>query len=304
MVFSEKSKLKVQINDQDFASDIQASSQLKFDTADSFHFVQFTPFSWKCVIRDYANSTQTRTAFVSTIHNITSVVTTTQVPIPVKMPRFSECWRCGKTGNSVTCRACDIAKYCSNACHRNDKFRHEAECKPVAIIKTCSSCRKSGSGLRACTGCYRVYYCDIKCQKSHRKAHKPDCSSTKDKIEGLVQRMFAYYSPRVKKVYPKHYYWGNYPAFDGVNLLENEGGDYSFDLKVLFLGVGDFRNVALSCALLPDTYGHVVMFTLNDRESCILARLVLFIYMLIKGKFNSDYVKNRRKNPQSHRLIT
>jgi hypothetical protein len=26
--------------------------------------------------------------------------------------------------------------------------------------------------------------------------------------------------------------------------------------------------------------------------------------MLIKGKFNSDYVKNRRKNPQSHRLIT
>jgi hypothetical protein len=97
--------------------------------------------------------------------------------------------------------------------------------------------------------------------------------------------MFLFYEPCITKVLPKHYYWGNDPAFDGVNLLENEGGDYSSDLKVLFLGVGDLRNVALTCAKLPDTYEHVVTFTLNDRESCILARLVLFLYMLIKGKF-------------------
>jgi hypothetical protein len=82
-----------------------------------------------------------------------------------------------------------------------------------------------------------------------------------------------------------HYYWGNCPAYDGVNLLENEGADYSSDLRVLFLGVGDLRNVALSCAELPDTYRHVVTFTLNDRDDCILARLVLFLYMLIQGKF-------------------
>ena len=203
------------------------------------------------------------------------------------MPKFSECWRCGKTGVSVVCRACDIAKYCSNACQRYDKFRHEAECKPVAIVKSCSSCKKSGSGLRACTGCYRVYYCDIKCQKSHRKAHKSVCRRTLNTIEELAQKMLLYFAPRWSL--KKHYYWGNHPAYDGVNLLENEGVDgveYISDLKILYLGVGDFRNVALTCASLPDTYRHVVTFALNDIESCILSRLVLFIYMLIKGKLD------------------
>ena len=199
------------------------------------------------------------------------------------MPKFSECWRCGKSGVSVVCRACDIAKYCSNVCQRNDKSRHEAECTPVAIVRLCSSCRKCGSGLRACTGCYRVYYCDIKCQKSHRKAHKSDCNNTEDRITELARKILLYFASRF--FLKKHYYWGNYPAYDGLNLLENEGVDYSSDLKVLYLGVGDFRNVALTCASLPDTYERVVTFALNDIETCILSRLVLFVFMLIKGKF-------------------
>ena len=204
------------------------------------------------------------------------------------MPKFCECWRCGKSGVSVVCPACDIAKYCSNVCQRNDKFRHEAECKPVAIVRSCSSCKKCGSGLRACTGCYRVYYCDIKCQKSHRKAHKSDCSSTEDTITKLAYKMLRFFAfSRIHN--PKHYYWGNHPAYDGLNLLENEGADYSSDLKVLYLGVGDFRNVALTCASLPDTYERVVTFALNDLESCILSRLVLFVYMLIKGKFGDHF---------------
>ena len=201
------------------------------------------------------------------------------------MPKFSECWRCGKSGVSVVCRACDIAKYCSNVCQRNDKSRHESECKPVAIVRSCWSCKKSGSRLRACTGCYRVYYCDIKCQKSHRKAHKSGCSRTLNTIAELAHKMLLYFAPRVLH-HPIHYYWGNHPAYDVVNLLENEGVEYSSDLKILYLGVGDFRNVALTCASFPDTYGHVVTFALNDIESCILSRLVLFIYMLIKGKFD------------------
>ena len=204
------------------------------------------------------------------------------------MPRFSECWRCGKTGVSVACPACNIAKYCSNVCQRNDIFRHEAECKPVAIVRSCSSCKKSGSGLRACTGCYRVYYCDIKCQKSHRKAHKSDCSRTEDTVNELAQKILRFFGLlRVCNINnpKKLYYWGNHPAYDGLNLLENEGADYSSDLKVLFLGVGDFRNVALTCASLPDTYERVVTFALNDIETCTLSRLVLFVYMLIKGKF-------------------
>ena len=208
------------------------------------------------------------------------------------MPRFSECWRCGKTGVSIVCPGCNIAKYCSNICQRNDKSRHEAECKPVAIVRSCSSCKKCGSGLRACTGCYRVYYCDIKCQKSHRKEHKFDCSRTEDTINELAQKMLDVFG--LRRAYNfnnpmKLYYWGNYPAYDGLNLLENEGVDYSSDLKVLYLGVGDFRNVAITCASLPDTYERVVTFVLNDIQTGILSRLVLFVYMLIKGKFGDHY---------------
>jgi hypothetical protein len=44
-----------------------------------------------------------------------------------------------------------------------------------------------------------------------------------------------------------YYYWGNVPAFDCLNLVETEGTTYGSALKVLILGVGDLRNVALTC---------------------------------------------------------
>ena len=78
-------------------------------------------------------------------------------------------------------------------------------------------------------------------------------------------------------------------AFDCLNLVENEGEDYGSALNLLFLGVGDLRNVALTCASLPDSYTNKLLFTLNDTAVCVLARLVLFLYMLIKG--NSEVVK-------------
>ena len=82
-----------------------------------------------------------------------------------------------------------------------------------------------------------------------------------------------------------YYYWGNVPAYDCLNLVENEGAGYTEAVKVLILGVGDLRNVALTCASLPDSYENKILFTLNDREYCVLARLVLLVYMLSKGEF-------------------
>ena len=134
--------------------------------------------------------------------------------------------------------------------------------------------------------------CDIKCQKSHRNEHKSDCSSTEETINELAQKMFGVFVIRRAHNFnnpKKLYYWGNYPAYDGLNLLENEGVDYSSDLKVLYLGVGDFRNVAITCASLPDTYERVVTFALNDIETCTLSRLVLFVFMLTKGKFGDHF---------------
>ena len=57
-----------------------------------------------------------------------------------------------------------------------------------------------------------------------------------------------------------YYYWGNVPAFDSLNLAENEGESYGSALKILILGVGDLRKVALTCASLPDSYSNKVLF--------------------------------------------
>jgi hypothetical protein len=204
------------------------------------------------------------------------------------MPRFSECWRCGNTvGVGIICNLCEVAKYCSKKCQRNDIFRHEAECIPASILKTCKTCRKSGPNLKACTGCYRAFYCDGKCQKGNWGRHKIDCLEVKEIIETTTQLILAQYFIRSEKTASAcpYFYWGNVPAFDCLNLIENEGGSYGSALKILILGVGDLRNVALTCASLPDSYSNRILFTLNDREGCVLARLVLFLYMLMKGEF-------------------
>lgn len=45
--------------------------------------------------------------------------------------------------------------------------------------KICASCGKSdGHGLKQCTACYSVWYCNVTCQRNHRKAHKRKCKET------------------------------------------------------------------------------------------------------------------------------
>ena len=108
------------------------------------------------------------------------------------------------------------------------------------------------------------------------------CNQVKKATVALAKKMLDYFSSG--KVNCGYYYWGNKPAFDCFNLLENEGEDYNNPMKVLYLGVGDLRNVASSCASLPGS-GKNILFTLNDKASCVLARLVLLLYMLIEGVF-------------------
>ena len=199
------------------------------------------------------------------------------------MPRFSECWRCGKTSASVACLSCEVAKYCSNKCKINDVARHtDAECRPVSVINTCLSCRKVGTQLQKCTGCYRVFYCDVTCQKNHRTQHKAECKRIVDKVKLLASELDRYFPAYFARGCIVHYYWGNVPAYDYLNLLENEGVDYSFPINILVLGVGDLRNVVLTCASLPKHFTSKVNFTLNDSDRCVLARLVLLLYMMIK----------------------
>lgn len=39
----------------------------------------------------------------------------------------------------------------------------------------CAACGKDGDGLKACTACKLVRYCNVACQKAHRSLHKKEC---------------------------------------------------------------------------------------------------------------------------------
>ena len=182
------------------------------------------------------------------------------------------------------CHSCDIAKYCSTQCKKNDVARHkDAECRPVSIIQTCLSCRKTGASLQACSGCYRAFYCNTTCQKNHRPKHKTECKIIVGKIKSLAKKLEFNFN--FARGCMAHYYWGNVPAYDYLNLSENEGVDYDLALNVLVLGVGDLRNIVLTCASLPDNFKSKVKFVINDSDRYVLARLILLLYIMIKCKF-------------------
>lgn len=53
--------------------------------------------------------------------------------------------------------------------------------------RTCACCCRSGYDLKRCTACKSVWYCDVTCQKDHRKAHKKKCKEiANDLKEGTL----------------------------------------------------------------------------------------------------------------------
>ena len=199
------------------------------------------------------------------------------------MPKFSECWRCGKNATGIVCPLCQVAKYCSDKCQTGDRARHNVNCEAAKVMKKCGACGKIAPSLKTCSACFQAFYCDTNCQIKDRSRHKRHCMDVVRTIKSLAQTL-ATTCPLLGEGIPKLYYWGNSPAFDCLNVGENEGYDYKNPFNVLFCGVGDIRNVALTCASIPDHYETKLNFTLNDLEPCTLARLVLLLYMLIKGK--------------------
>ena len=74
----------------------------------------------------------------------------------------------------------------------------------IAENKFCSSCGKSGTSsntLKKCTACKCVYYCDIVCQKEHRKFHKEDCKLIKMVLQDQASGMCAKTEDRCSDVH-------------------------------------------------------------------------------------------------------
>jgi len=135
----------------------------------------------------------------------------------------------------------------------------------------------------------RAWYCSEECQRKDLKNHKSSCQEIVKKTIHLAPTInqvltMTGQDPGVECTY----YWGNTPAVDWINLPMNEGEEHSSPLALLLYGVGDPRNVLLTIASLPDSYKQQITFVLNDICPCTLARTVLLLYMLHKGKVLSQ----------------
>ena len=200
------------------------------------------------------------------------------------MNRAGHCWRC-EAPCTQQCSRCRVAFYCSKGCQKRDKWRHEPECDDAVLKTECLGCGVEREGMMKCSNCLKAHYCRVECQRNHWQEHRSSCQTTVEKTIEMVERMKKLNA--FKKMIPgvaATYYWGNQPAVDLINLSMNEGEEYPNPLALLLCGVGDPRNVLLTIASLPDVYEQEVKFVLNDICPCTLARTVLLLYMVHKGK--------------------
>ena len=178
-----------------------------------------------------------------------------------------------------------MAFYCSKECQKQDKWRHEPDCDDAALKTECLACGVEQEGMKKCSNCLEAFYCSVKCQRNHWTRHKSACQTTVERVIKLVEEMKKFSERKERNAgMLATYYWGNEPAVDLINLSMNEGEEYCNPLALLLCGVGDPRNVLLTIASLPDVYKQQVTFVLNDICPCTLARTVLLLYMLYKGK--------------------
>ena len=148
--------------------------------------------------------------------------------------------------------------------------------------------KRKKTGLKPCGCCRKEWYCNKECQKNAWPIHKADCLAISAKTVELSRQLKLDYDSRKSKTAELGlgtvYYWGNVPAVDLINLPLNEGVQYNKPFSILACGVGDPRNVVFSLSQLPDCYKEELTFVLNDICPCAMARTVLLLYMLVKGK--------------------
>ncbi|XP_071800599.1 uncharacterized protein [Asterias amurensis] len=201
------------------------------------------------------------------------------------------CWRCEKAlpDPSVHCNDCPLAVYCTASCKVRDRVRHKAvECQIFG--PKCNTCGNKND-IKTCAQCTNAWYCNKRCQKIDWRSHKHLCRQTKDDIKSLATfcREKNTELAKVKRTKSAPYYIGNTIAKDFLNLDNNEWSgetltekDMAQDYHVLSAGCGDLRNTVLTAGSLPDRYQGKLHVTLNDFDPFVMARNVLFLFMLVR----------------------
>jgi hypothetical protein len=83
-----------------------------------------------------------------------------------------------------------------DAAHLSRGVGASAEQTAYLEAKThCSSLGCSGAGVKKCTGCRQVRYCETACQLAHWKAHKADCKRVTKISDIDVVSLLVFHAP-------------------------------------------------------------------------------------------------------------
>ncbi|XP_072013094.1 uncharacterized protein [Amphiura filiformis] len=222
--------------------------------------------------------------------------------------RRGHCWYCRKPGDKVPCSRCKIGVYCSQNCLGRDKRRHSSECQSFGPQK-CNFCQKQLENRLECSSCGEAYYCDRTCQKKDWKEHKTDCKEVQEIIKDAGQMWSKIaeefkYKETSKGQYIHYlpdfpFYFGNTMAADFLNLRQNEwqaphradDACLDRDYSVLSVGCGDIRSLVNTIAQLPNEFRGKLFVTMCDYDPFVMARNVLFLYMMVKYATKPDFSK-------------
>ncbi|KAI0531843.1 hypothetical protein GGR58DRAFT_518185 [Xylaria digitata] len=170
-----------------------------------------------------------------------------------------------------------------------EKKKNHIQADPRALCcnhQPNSSCTKVGS--LACKSCLMVAYCSKRCQTVHWPTHRKDCRSPIMKGTWKPRWVSENRTPAFMSPLPGHvefgavkYLWGNVPAFDVIQLGQNEGADFQTPINLLFAASGDLRNVVLSVTNLPQSYRSPLSILINDCEIDIVARNLIFLLIML-----------------------
>ncbi|XP_071801505.1 uncharacterized protein [Asterias amurensis] len=200
------------------------------------------------------------------------------------------CWRCEvQLEQTINCPDCKMAEYCSSTCEHRDRVRHRSRECPLFGTRSCNKCNKEGT-MKECGGCNNAWYCNKDCQRSDWANHKTSCDKTKAAIVTVAAQLRELYcTMQTDRLDAFHYYFGKCIAKDFLQLDNNEWSDGSLkktdlnrDYHILSAGCGDLRNTVLTAASLPARYQGSLYITLNDFDPLVMARNVLFLFMLVR----------------------
>ena len=105
--------------------------------------------------------------------------------------KFRRCEHCDQeiVERIQLCSGCKKVAYCDLNCQRLHWKQHKKTCsytqKKDKKMRHCEHCdQEIVERIQLCSGCKKVAYCDLTCQKSHWKLHKKTCSYTQKKTTG------------------------------------------------------------------------------------------------------------------------